>query len=364
MVKLFFKKQKSSIIIGLLISLVLALWPFQKDVQLYYNNKKSIEKYEKVLNQLNNNDPKIKELRTLGNELFKDFTASQGLMKFIQNFIISLIVYFFISLVISYSLFLFDKSKEVLTNVDGSIHILDKANNVYKKIIENHNNISNPFDAYLSKKILETDYLGGFAFIKITDNIYAKWLLETLNSANSSYLSTMRLDPKLFLEFSISNNEIIEFNKKFFSKDLTNKIIKRRVLIYEEKEFYNYFRTLKEQGRFNEFFNLHNNVELYYVETNELKNFASERGDFSNSLFEDFALIDKKIVLKKEKVGLGGAILFGQIRPYLNFFNEENWDGVSQLTKYHNIQNNKGYNINTIIELFKKLEDKYNNHES
>lgn len=149
---------------------------------------------------------------------------------------------------------------------------------------------------YLNDILDEFD--GGFYFtIKDTRADYATILLEGLRHSNKQFIATLKREwfEEIFRQKdSITPN--LEYLKEIRNKKSQYKHYLASRFIIDTKNDPSFL--IKDSKKFDDFMNVHQGINLYYLSVQKLKNYLAKR--LTRLRFEDFAVFDDTLVIKSD----------------------------------------------------------------
>jgi len=221
-----------------------------------------------------------------------------------------------------------DRSDELKLIYDFRDRI-DKANKTYKWLIDSHLELPSNLGGFLNDKLdtIKTNGRGGLIFLNICADDYLMWLTECISIAKKSFevILAYPYDPAWFYD-----TRDMEPEKKINYLNVTSvikkkKIVKRRIIVNEKEKLRDLFINKMTKENIKDFFVKHRDIELYFLDLKQLDSnidYIGFKQQIMLAITKDYAMIDKKIVLRKQD-SVELAVYIGK-NDFLNLFSEEN----------------------------------------
>lgn len=174
---------------------------------------------------------------------------------------------------------------------------LEKADGVYKDLIDAHISLPNVYPSFLDDRISEENTQNGLVFINVQDTDYSKWLGICASNAKHTLFTTItgKYLPDFFFP-SDGNKKYIDYLKKTNEFKIDNKT---RIYIFPKKDFIDSLNKLPI-NKIKEFFENQTEFTIYFLDKEKfmrehLRSFA----DIHIAVNCDFALFDNALAFRR-----------------------------------------------------------------
>ncbi len=205
--------------------------------------------------------------------------------------------------------------------------IISKVDDKYRWLIDSHLQLPSKLNAFLDEKLdlIKNNGRGGLIFFNVCSNDYLNWLTQCIADMQKSFeaILTYPYKPSWFF---IDDSEM-NLQKKMEYLNVTNKRSKKtkcRILVYKYNDLKIDFEFMKTRGFVEDFLRKHKYVELLFLDLTELEKpeYLSFKQQIMLAITKDYAMVDRKIVLRKQD-SVELAVYLGK-NDFLALFSDQN----------------------------------------
>jgi MFS superfamily sulfate permease-like transporter len=221
---------------------------------------------------------------------------------------------FVIGIIISFIVFLLFILKDA-ANIFNLNHRVEKAERVYREIIDAHNELPPNYSKLVDNLILDKDHKNGIILLNVYDRTYRKWLSDFSIAIKGSYCSTMANQYSSLKELltyptadekkkgKLTPEDVITFLE---DNNRLNCQKKKRIFVGDKSVFYNEVKHFTEAADsalsdlIIRFFKAQNKFDLIFLDKAEIQQFNNDLySRFCVAMHSDYAVFDESLAITR-----------------------------------------------------------------